>query len=317
MKQHLILCIGLIGAALAPGCKKDSNDTAASPSPNPAASPSAFQGLFSANIDDATQSFTVNASTGGQVEAARGTRLSFDPGVFRHADGSVVTGPVTVKVVEVLGIGDMIWLNKQTLGNDNGTLRLLKSGGALNITATQGGGTLRVAQGGLVVEVPTDVGDPNMQLFSGAEDADGNMIWSPIDSSSVSVDPGYVSLYYAFSADSLRWMNCDYFALYPDLTHISATIPAGQSTDSTLVWLAFPSENAVVGMGHTTGQSYAFPSYYAGVPVGMQAVVIGLRQSASGPSSSFTSITITPEMDVPMTFSPTTLEQFQEDIDGL
>lgn len=99
--------------------------------------------------------------------ADQGTRLNFGPGAFLHADGTPVTGQVDVSVVEVLSIGNTIWLNKQTVGNDNGTLKMLRSGGALNITATQGGESPRVSEGGLYVQIPTTVGDPAMDLFSG------------------------------------------------------------------------------------------------------------------------------------------------------
>lgn len=313
MKIYHALLITLISIAVVAGCKKDDDDDTSAPGPIPTQNEPAFQGLFEDNIDDATQSFAVNAGAGGQVVATQGTRLTFDPGAFRHANGTVVTGQVEVKVVEVLGIGNMIWLNKQTVGNDNGTFKMLKSGGAINISATQGGNTLRIAEGGLVVEIPTSVGDPAMQLFSGAEDSNGNMVWTPIDSSSVSVDPGYTNLYYSFVADSLQWINCDYFYNYPSTTMLSATVPA--SSDSTIVWIAFPSENAVMNMYYTAAQTY---TTWQVVPVGMQAVIVGLRRDTNGDYySSFTSVTITNGMSVPITFSPTTLTQFQSDINAL
>ena len=51
--------------------------------------------------------------------------------------------------------------------------------------------------------------------------------------------------------------------------------------------------------------------------MGAQAVVVGFRQSTGGYSSSFTTVTITEGMNVPMTFSPTTLAQFEAALDAL
>jgi len=316
MKTKHILIISLLVTALIAGCKKDNPG---GPTPNP--NQTVFQQLVANNIANATQTFSVNAATGGQVMGNKGTQLIFEPNAFRHLDGSLVTGSVSVKLVEVLSIGDMIWLNKQTVGNDNGTLKLLRSGGELGLKVEQNGNRLRIAPGGLVAKVPTDTGDPNMDLFSGRENPNGDMIWTVIDSSVVGVeDDYYVDTTYVVvwpqppitfnpASDSLQWINCDYFYNYPNTTNITATLPTGLSTDSTLVYIGFPSENAVISTYHTNGQSFA---PWQVIPVGFQAVVVGLNVDASGNyHSSFTTVTITSGMDVPMIFTPTTLSAFE------
>lgn len=193
---------------------------------------------------------------------------------------------------------------------------MLRSGGAVNITVTQSGENLEVTPGGLQVNVPTVIGDPSMALFGGSEGSDGRLIWNPVPAP-VAVVPAYIDLFYSFSPDSLFWINCDYFYSYPNLTQITATIPAGQSTDSTQVWIAYPSEDAMVQMPYLSGQDYTTPLSYSGVPVGYSFVVIGLRQSSVGYFSSFQYGTIAAGMNVPMTFSPTTLAQFENALDGL
>ena len=307
------------------GCKKNEDEDPPAVTPTPTQNPTFFQQLVADNIVAATQTFAVNAAAGGQVIATQGTMLTFEPNAFRYADGTPVTGSVDVKVVEALTIGDKIWLNKQTVGNDNGTLKMLRSGGSINVYASQGGNLLRITQSGLIAQIPTTIADPAMQLFSGTEDANGNMIWDPIDSASVSVDPGYYTaptytfpyyFYYSINPSSLNWINCDYFYNYPNITPLEATIPDGQSTDSTLVWVAFQTENAVAQIQHLSGQVYRTSGGYQ-VPVGMQAVIVGLQQTATGYASSFTTVTITANMNVPITFSPTTLAQFATDLDAL
>ncbi len=315
--KHALLAV-LIATGAIWACNKEDIDN--DPATPPAQVEGVFSRLFENNITDATQSYTVN-NWGSQVIAQQGTRLNFAFGAFVHEDGTPATGQVNVEVVEVLSIGDMIWLNKQTVGNDNGTLRMLRSGGAIMIKATQGGENLGVVENGVMVEIPTLVGDPSMAMFSGSEASDGRMIWNPVDTATVTVVPDYVDVYYNFyipyylNPDSLNWMNCDYFATYPSTTNITAEIPDGQNTDSTQVWIGFPTENAVMNMYNSGGQNYAT---WQVVPVGMQAVVIGLRQGPDNSYfSSFNYVTISEDINVPMTFSPTTLAQFEAAVNTL
>lgn len=316
--RYALLLLPILTAAIWACNKEDTDDDPATP---PVHTPgNVFDALIANNIQEATQAFTVNNEWGSQIIAEKGTRLSFEPGTFRHSDGTPVSGQVNVRVVEVLGIGDMIRLNKQTLGNDNGTLRLLRSGGALSITAFQGAEQLGTAEGGLLVEIPTQVGDAAMRFFSGAENSDGRMIWTPVDTTTVTVVPDYVDVYYTIpyqlQPQGLNWINCDYFYSYPNITPFSATIPNGQSTDSTQVWLAFPTENAVTQLWYLNGQTYLTGGGYE-VPVGIQVVVVGLYKNGNNYFSSFTNVTVSDNMNVPITFNPTTLSQFEAAVNAL
>jgi len=326
MKTKHVLITSFFAIALIAGCKKDNPSDPISPSPTPVAGRTVFEQFVANNMANATQTYSVNATTGGQVMGNKGTQLIFEPNAFRQLDGSLVTGTVTVKLVEVLSIGDMIWLNKQTIGNDNGTLKMLRSGGELGLTASQGGNFLRIAPGGLVAKIPTSTGDTNMELFTGRENPNGDMIWTVVDSSVVDVEEDYYvdttyvvvwpdpPFYYYPSADSLFWVNCDYFYNYPNRTVVTSTIPVGQSTDSTFVWIAFPTENSMMNMSNTTGQTY---SSWQEVGVGVQAVVVGLHRTPTGYNSSFTTVNVTNGLNVPMTFTPTTLTAFEDALDAL
>ncbi|MBK6775273.1 MAG: hypothetical protein IPG74_05285 [Flavobacteriales bacterium] len=120
--KHLSLSMITV-ALVVVACNKETNY-----GPGPA-SLSPLRQIFENNIAAATQSFNVNASTGGTVQGADGTTVVFVPNAFRYADGTVVTGNVQVELVEALTIADMLFLNKQAVGNDNGTLKPLTSGG--------------------------------------------------------------------------------------------------------------------------------------------------------------------------------------------
>lgn len=310
------------------GCKKDVDDTPLSPTQP--TNQLTSQQFFADNRADATQSFSINAATGGQVTGVKGTQLIFEPNAFIHFDGSPVIGTVDIKLVEVLSMADMIMLNVQTVADDNGTLRPLRSGGALGILAKQNGTRVKIVTGGLITKLPTDVGDPNMDLFSGRQNPAGDMIWTLRDSGVVDVeDDYYVDTTYVvvwpdppiwinvnLDPDSLQWENCDYFWYSASTTSITATAPSDTSLYNwTQMWIAFPSGNAIFGMNQI-GQNTFTPSVVVGV--GLQAVLVGFKQDGvGGLFSSFTPITITPGMNVPITFTPTTLAQFQADLNGL
>jgi len=221
----------------------------------------------------------------------------------------------------------MIWLNKQTVGNDNGTQRLLISGGAINVYANLGNTPVQITDGGLIAKIPTSVGDPSMELFRGNENDLGDMIWDRIDSGIVSVDTAYYDttdytyifpyyFYYDIAGNTdVQWTNCDYFMYDPNPTTITASMPTNLSTDSTAAWIAFPTLNSLSSLYASSPQAFTTMQV---VPIGMQAVIVGLRDEGNGNySSSFNPITITSNMNVPMTFAPTTLQQFNDDVNGL
>lgn len=316
MKKPIILLASAAAVLTSiTACNKD-EDHLGGPAPTPT-SIVTLRDLFTDHITQETQTFTVNATVGGLVTGAAGTRMLFPANGFRDADGNVVTGTVQVQLVEALTIGRMIWINTQTVGDDNGTDRLLRSGGEMRVTATQNGNPLQLGPGGMTVLMPTSNPDNNMRLFTANEPRDSGMVWTPVDSSWVTVveDTAFGGgLYYEFQTDSLQWINCDYFSSYPTTTNIAAMIPAGQPADSTVVWIGFPSENAVMNMWNNQGQ---FFTTWQVVPVGMQATVVGLYRNGSQYSSAFITVNISDMMTVPLTFTLTTLAQFEQDIDGI
>ena len=275
-----------------------------------------FRELFDEHVADATQTFTITANAFQQVNGAHGTRVYVQPNAFLYANGSVVTGSVQIQLVEVLTIGDMIWMNKQTVGRDGGQYRLLRSGGEVRLSATQAGQELRVVNGSVRIRIPDATPDNNMRAFSGSEDQAGNMLWDPVDSVTVTLveDTGSSNVFYQFEFDSLQWINCDYFYNYPSTTGLEATIPTGQPADSTALWVAFPSENAVMAMPATGQQTY---ETWQVVPVGMNAVIVGLYRNGTQYYSAFETVTIANGMSVPMSFAPTTLAQFELAVNAL
>ncbi len=310
-------CITLTVATmvLLAACKKDEADPSGpAPSPNTPAVNALFA-LFQGHVADATQAFTLNATTGGWVSGQNGVSFYFPANAFRTTSGGMVTGSVQLELVEALSVGDMLWLNKQTLGNDNGQMRPLVSGGQYSLKATQGGQQLRLAEDAGQVWVPAPNGvDPNMGLFSGMVENDGTITWDPFGPIGGN---GMDSTGYNFPNDSLGWVNCDYFMGNAGVqTSVQITCPAGYSDENTIMWLVFPDQNSMTGLYNSTNNVFSTGAYYS-LPVGLTMTVVAISNVGGTYTSSFTPTVVSEGMDLSIMFTPTTLAQFESAVQAL
>ena len=311
----LMLVLGAL--LLVVSCRKE-EDTAGVPAAAPAAHANPLHAYFNKRVAAARQNFNVNASVGGTITGNDGCRITFAPQAFRTAAGAMVNGMVQVELVEVLDYRTMLRLNKQTVGRLGNERRVLGSGGELRVVARQYGVQVGIARNAATVSVPTDQPDARMRVFYGDEAADGSVEWElSEDTLSVPDTTEWDSawgdwFHYTFQADSLGWLNCDYFP-QASLSSLSINAPAGYTQANTMFWIAIPAINGLMSCWYT---GTVFQSAMA--PIGMPAVMIGLHQDADGNhQSSFTGITIAPGGTVTPVFSPTTLSQFENDINGI
>lgn len=312
MHSQRLLLSALAASLLFITCKKDDDDSG-SPAPTPSAV-NPMLAIFHGHVADAMQTFTVNASTGGNISGNDGIFIAFPANAFRTQSGGMVTGNVQVELVEALTVGDMIWMNKQTLGDDNGQLKPLVSGGQYYLNVTQGGQQLKLAENAGQVYVPAPNGtDPNMQLFSGSVDEDGTIIWDPFANQ---VAMALDSSTYNFPNDSLGWVNCDIFMWTGTQTVVQATCPAGYSEENTILWLAFPDQNSITGMHAVDANLFSTGGSYT-LPVGLNVKLVAISNINGTYTSSITSTVVTAGMNPTLTFSPTTLAQFQADVNAL
>lgn len=311
---------------LALGCHKEEPGPY-TPAPVPP-SGQPMQQLFADNLAAATQHFTINTDGGpAYLTGAKGLLVRFQQHAFRKADGSIASGNIDVALVEAYTAGDMLLLNKQTLGMDNGQPKLLVSGGQFYIAASQGAEDLSLAGPNMALfSVPgqTSAPDPNMSLFGGAVQSDGTMLWSPWQSdpvitlgdSTLMDSVGTASWYYTFTSDSLAWINCDYFyGSGLPLTAVQATTPEGFDHTNTCIWLVFPDLNAVTNL-YGQGNAFGTMGGYE-VPVGQALTVVALALVDGAYYASFTNTVASAGMNVAITLQPTTLEEFELTVDGL
>lgn len=85
------------------------------------------------------ESFTVDVAAGGTVTTSKGTKIKFPVNIFKTKSGALVTGSVTVKVLDVFEVNDMILNNKPTVTTSG---EQLISFGEIRVDAEQGGNAL-------------------------------------------------------------------------------------------------------------------------------------------------------------------------------
>ncbi len=333
MKTNALLLTAIVATLLIGGCKKDEN------SPDPGPSPAAvdpMRQMVANNRANATQNFTIQAAQGGTVIAADGTVIAIQPNAFRTNSGGLVSGPVSVQVLEAMHPGDMVWLNLRTVALYGGEKRALQSGGEVRLRAEAGGQQVTVAEGAAMIHVPAVALDPLMQRFVGVEDNEGDVLWQAdgeLDADTAGIwvidsvggqgwlpGPYYTTPWpantYNTTWPNYGYINCDH--PYPpggDSTDVTITVPPGfEGWSGSTVWIVIPELNCMVFMEVWNGDQVS-----AGFPlrVGSEGTIVAFSEVDGVIRSSFTPITIAPNHQQAITLQPTTLAQYQLDLQGL
>lgn len=319
MKKHIknLLLNTVLGASvLVTSCQKEE----IIPPPTPTSS---LGSVFTNNRNDAKQSFTLNAAVYNQFTGANGVKIMIPANSFEYANGDLVSGTINVSLIEILDQSSMILMNMPT--TSDGTI--LVSGGQLQLTATQNGSMIYLADNAAIsVMVPTDNYDPQMQLFAGTTDTEGNIDWSlSVDSTGTADSVGFVPdstgggsgggyFYFEWDDPSLGWINCDYFYGSPDpLSTISITLPTGYDYTNSYVFVHFSSINSVGNANWDFNSAFTFQN----TPIGTQVTIVCISEIDGDYFSALVPVTVTANIVVPVTMSATTLSAFETAIDNL
>ncbi|WP_170110438.1 OmpA family protein [Flavilitoribacter nigricans] len=123
------------------------------------------------------QFFSFASDQSVAITGADGTTVWIPSDIFVHADGRTAHGDIQLEMREAYTYADMI---AQSLSTHSGD-RILETGGMVYLEARLGEEQLQLREGGeLVISMPTESTLPDMQLFTGATDANGNLQdWNP------------------------------------------------------------------------------------------------------------------------------------------
>ena len=293
-------------------CNSDDDPTSQSYVP----SPTAFNSIRQAALEDMTQNFQIDASNGmTTLTSANGVEIDIDANCLT-LNGNAITGQVNIEYVEVFDGGQMLVTDKTTMGKlPNGDMAMLISGGEFYINATQNG--LQLTLGcSMNLRIPANLTAPDndMTLWNGVVDNDGNIDWEEED---LSIVQGGVFLeqntvgqqtYYA-SFNNFGWTNVDKFAAYAGTkTQILASVPSEYNITNCAVYLHYDGEgNALAKLDTYDAASGLFSEHYGQIPVGLACHIIFATEENGQWRYAIKPVTITANAVYTFTLTETTV----------
>lgn len=241
---------------------------------------------FMAKYKVKEQSFTGNATTGFVVTGEKGTKITFPANAFKDSiTGNLVTGTVTVKLIEVLSKKDILLSGPMTESNG----QLLISGGEIKVTATAADGRVLAPADSIEVKVPQVMKAGDMNLFVQAprkQQGDSSVItafpstWVPAPYAPFGMgDNSYI-----FTLPAFTWVNCDRFYNDPSPKTTITVSPDFQDSDSLTniqVMLVFKDITTVITLPFNY-QLMKFQSYESSLPVGKEAELVIIGKDKQG-----------------------------------
>ncbi|MDC8002652.1 hypothetical protein POV27_01190 [Aureisphaera galaxeae] len=234
------------------------------------------------NREEALQTFTIDAGFGGTAIGAQGTNVVFGPNAFVDANGDLVTGAVTLELLEVYNKAAMALQRLATNGkNDNGDVEALISGGEFFIRADKDGEEVFPANP-FQVFVPSETFDPDMRLFSaegGCDTLDCEVVWEEdeeevMQGEGMGPDGTYVTGYAGFR-EEFGWTNLDKWYNYAGpKTMIFVDTPEGYDETNCSVFISYDGEPGLALLDIYDEEQGMFTEHYGQLPIGLEVHII-------------------------------------------
>lgn len=235
-----------------------------------------YETLISGVIDDVRQTTTFKAEEGLSFTSEQGVQLKISANCLTM-NGDIVTGDVELEYIEIFRSGKMATANKPVMGlKPNGDKALLISGGEFYINATQNGNDL-VLTCPMQLIVPTELtggSDPEMSLWKGIIDQDGEIVWEERKRGNgdlVINEQNYFAYFNEFG-----WTNVDRFYSDPrPKTTLKVKVPDGFDDQNANVYLYYDGEeNALARLDTYNSGTGVFSEHYGQIPIGLEMHVI-------------------------------------------
>ncbi len=237
---------------------------------------------FNTSTDNKVQTFTINASTGGNITGTQGTIIQLSANAFTTLDGSAVTGNVNIELVEIYDRASMLLTKKPTNGKkSDGSISTLVSGGEFYVNALQNGVSLKPKKGFTIVAPTENTGeiDQEMGKFDGVitcEGDDCNVVWEEDDERGIEVGEfqapgGFKTAYYVYQT-KFGWTNIDRWYNDPrPKTTIFVDVPEGFDNTNSAVFITYDEEPmALAGFDQYDKDKKLFTEHYGLIPVGLK-----------------------------------------------
>lgn len=277
-------------------CKKDDTRNQVDPVIPPKAAD--FAKIREGGLNRLVQKFTVDTENDIEIESEKGVSVRIVASSLK-LNGEPVTGDIDLEFVEIFDPGDMLAANKRTMGRlPDGKLAMLITGGAFYINASQDGQPLdRDAQIRLLVPGElTGEADPDMILWDGELDDDGNLTWVPKKRDAGDGNDNLFiegTQYYAVFSN-FGWTNIDKFYNDPrEKTQLWVKVPEGFDNKNSAVYLKYKGEpNALASMDVYDTEKKMFSEHYGQIPIGIECHLIFATESNENWRIAVKSVTI-------------------------
>lgn len=251
MKQISFLL--LLAAAVLTGCEKSFENF--TPNTGNPATDTVWAGTATGNFAEVNtlhqnlvrpplvDSFTLTANT--VITFPDDIRIEIAPNSFR-LNGTVPDGKAVIEFFLLKSKGDFIRFRKPTTSNGY----LLESGGSFNISVRKNGQALQLIPGEYIKVTYKDASpNPLMRGFTGSAPLTGsgaaNFNWVKDDSIMVRTTQNGYEVF----ANTLNWINCDYFRDTAELkTRIAFILPKEFTNSNTSSFIVYKSFRAVMQM---------------------------------------------------------------------
>lgn len=272
---------------------------------NHIASAPEFNNLRNTALENITQNFTLTAGSGPVTFTTdKGVELTINANCLTLNGNPLASGQVDIEYVEVFDRGTMLVTDKTTMGRlPNGDMALIVSGGEFYINATTQSGQQLDITCPMQLKIPASLTggiDPEMTLWNGNIDEEGNIDWREQDANPNGTNGGVFgegqganAAYYAFLND-FGWTNVDRFYSDPrPKTTILAEAPTGYNFQNSAIYLHYDGQGSALAkldtFNATTGQ---FSEHYGQIPIGLEAHVIFVTADGSNYKYAIKSVTV-------------------------
>ena len=286
MKTLRIFLIGLVITLFAfYGCKKEDPLRTVNPP-----LPTAWKNLKESTMEKFIQRKTINIDNYSVIfNSKKGVVLTIYTYCLEFEDGTPINqnGQIELEYIEIFDKSSMLLTNKPTMGHSgDGNKRLLETGGAFYINATQGGKKIVSPCNNfmaLVVPKALTVDVPDMSLWYGVIDEDENLTW--VEENEESIDRkngvfGEGSSYYV-NFGNFGWTNIDRFVNFDGKkTIILVTPPEGFNHKNSAVYVSVDGEglNLLAQLDVFTKEG-CFSEHYGYLPVGLDIHLIFVSEN--------------------------------------
>lgn len=314
MKKINLLIIAVVLLAIA--CSKDRTILLDKETiPNPIEQKDKFVAINSSTFDKLgtqPEKKTIKSDNDLPFVGKQGTRVWLYTRDLKLPDGSAVTYPFDIEVLELFTPKDMILHQMPTVSRG----RLLTTAGEVLIKAYKDGKELSINRlNSTTINVPARGRiDGFMELFYGEENKSGVVDWVPADTSRNGQGNGGGAIFgekekYTIFPSRIGWINCDKFYDFTEAKTAITFTSATPALEKILIFLYFPDLQSVMQVyGGVSGQ----------VPVGRNVKIVAYAVTEEEQYFSFfLEAAVQEKQKVEVKLTPTTKEALIKYLDTL